>query len=357
MQSVFVIAEAGVNHNGSLKLAKELVDAAHHAGADAIKFQTFKAENIVTKSSPKANYQKETTQSSETQFEMIKRLELSFNAHKELLEYSKELGIQFLSTPFDLESLDFLSNSLQLSLLKIPSGEITNSLLLLNVARTMKPVIMSTGMSTLGEIEDALGVLAFGYLQENLTPSIGSFKKAYFSEAGQNCLKEKVTLLHCTTEYPAPFSDVNLRVIKNLQSAFGLPVGFSDHTSGVSVSIAAVALGAVIIEKHFTLDRNLPGPDHKASLTPEQLKEMIAGIRQVEMALGNSTKIPTPSEISNRQIARRSLVAKKKIVAGERFTEENISVKRPGGGISPMTYWTWLGKTASIDYEIDDMIK
>jgi sialic acid synthase SpsE len=240
--------------------------------------------------------------------------------------------------------------------LKIPSGEITNGPLLMQIARTGKPVILSTGMSTLGDIEMALGVLAFGYIQKGETPSLAAFQEAYCSCEGQQSLREKVTLLHCTTEYPAPFSEVNLKVMDTLAAAFNLPVGFSDHTAGIAVPIAAVALGAVMVEKHFTLDRNLPGPDHKASLEPQELADMIRSIRQVEGALGMTVKVPSSSEVKNKPIARKSLVACQLIRQGEVFTEENLSVKRPGTGISPMRYWEWLGKKATKEYLPDEKV-
>jgi len=356
MNRVFIIAEAGVNHNGSIDLAKKLIDVAKDAGADAVKFQTFRAEKVISKRAPKADYQKKTTPENESQLEMVKKLELSEDAHKILFDYCVERGIEFISTPFDFESIDFLANILNVRRLKIPSGEITNGPYLLKVAQTGKPVILSTGMSTLGEIETALGVLAFGYLNINESPSLKNFSKAYCSEAGQRVLTEKVVLLHCTTEYPAPFNEVNLRALETLKHAFGLPVGLSDHTQGIAIPIAAVAIGAVVIEKHFTLDRNLPGPDHKASLEPDELKQMILVIRQVEVALGDGKKIPTPSEQKNMIVARRSIVASRPIKKGEVFSEKNMAIKRPGVGLSPMLYWELLGKKAENDFEADDFI-
>lgn len=356
MNKTYIIAEAGVNHNGSLDMAKQLVDVAVEAGAGAVKFQTFKAGNIVSKNAPKAEYQTKTTGDMETQLQMIKRLELDEAAHKVLLEHCRRRGIQFLSTPFDLESVDLLAGTLNLPRLKIPSGEITNAPLLLKAAQTGKPVILSTGMSTLGEVEMALAVLAFGYTCSGQDPSIAAFKEAYFSETGRQALKEKVVLLHCTTEYPAPFGDVNLRAMDTLGTAFGLPVGLSDHTPGIAIPVAAAARGAVVIEKHFTLDRNLPGPDHKASLEPGELKAMVRSIRQVEQALGVSCKIPVGSEIKNMPVTRKSLVAAKDIQPGELFTEENLAVKRPGTGISPVYYWEWLGKVATKSYRQDEVV-
>jgi N-acetylneuraminate synthase len=352
----YIIAEAGVNHNGSLEMAKQLIDVAVDAGADAVKFQTFRAEKLVSRNAPKADYQTKTTDVAESQWDMIKKLELDEDAHRALIDHCGKKNIQFLSTPFDLESVDLLAYIFDLPYLKIPSGEITNGPLLLQIAHTGKPVILSTGMSTLGDIEVALGVLAFGYTQKGEMPSQAAFQEAYYSCEGQRILREKVTVLHCTTEYPAPFSEVNLKVMDTLSDAFHLPIGFSDHTAGIAVPIAAVARGAVMVEKHFTLDRNLPGPDHKASLEPQELADMIRSIRQVESALGMSTKVPSPSEVRNKPIARKSLVACQMIRQGEIFTEENLAVKRPGTGISPMRYWEWLGKKATKEYLPDEKV-
>lgn len=353
---IYIIAEAGVNHNGSVDLAGRLIDAAADAGADAVKFQTFKAEQMVSRSAPKAEYQTKTTDAGESQFEMIKRLELDEAAHEQLIARCRRKGIQFLSSPFDVESVNLLAGRFNILRLKIPSGEITNGPLLLKAALTGKPVILSTGMSTLGEIESALAVLAFGYTQLNATPSRVAFQEAYRSEAGRQALREKVVLLHCTTEYPAPFEDVNLRAMDTLRAAFGLPAGYSDHTPGIAVAIAAAARGAVIIEKHFTLDRNLPGPDHRASLEPGELKSMVRSIRQVEAALGSSLKSPAVSEVKNIAMARKSIVASKDIKKGEVFSEENIAVKRPAHGASPMNYWDMLGNIASKDYKKNEMV-
>ena len=353
--SVYIIAEAGVNHNGSLNMALQLVDLAAESGADAVKFQTFKAEKCISIAAPKAEYQIQTTDFLESQLEMIKKLELDEQAHRLLIERCNLRGIEFLSTPFDLDSLDLLVHIFDLPVIKIPSGEITNAPLLLKIAQTDKPVILSTGMSTLGEIEDALGVLAFGYLGKG-NPSIAGFRETYCSAEGLATLQEKVTLLHCTTEYPAPIGDVNLKVMDTLMSAFGLPVGYSDHTEGIAVPIAAVARGAVVIEKHFTLDRTLPGPDHKASLEPSELKQMVAAIRVVEQALGAGRKHPTPSEMKNMSVARKSLVADRSITVGEAFTAENLAVKRPGNGLSPMQYWDSIGTVAQRAYEKDELI-
>jgi len=354
---VFIIAEAGVNHNGSLELAKQLVDVAAQAGADAVKFQTFIAELGVSAFAPKADYQVKTTGQTESQLEMVKKLELSYEQFIDLTDYCRNKGIEFLSTPFDLPSVEFLVQELQVDRLKIASGEITNAPLLLRAAQSNKPIILSTGMSTLGEIELALGVLAFGYIGIKEQPSLEAFREAYISKEGQRALQDKVTLLHCTTEYPAPYAEVNLRVMDTLRTAFGLSVGFSDHTPGISIPIAAAALGAQVIEKHLTLDRNLPGPDHKASLEPHELKDMVQAIRQVEQALGTGRKIPTVSELHNRTVARKSLVALKNIKQGEKFSVDNLGVKRPGDGLSPFYYWDMLKQTAGRDYYVDEQVE
>jgi N-acetylneuraminate synthase len=351
----FIIAEAGVNHNGSLEMALELIEVAARSGANAVKFQTFKAEKLLSRTAPKASYQVKTTSVAESQFDMIKKLELSDAAHETLNSHCRRHDIQFLSTPFDLESIDLLAHRFDLPVLKMPSGEITNALLLLAAARTRKPIILSTGMSDLADIEQALGVLAFGFLGWD-APSLHAFRDAYASGEGQRLLREKVTLLHCTTEYPAPLDEVNLYVMDTLQAAFGLRVGYSDHTEGIDIPIAAVARGATIIEKHFTLDRALPGPDHRASLEPQELAAMIKAIRSVEQALGHGRKIATPAEQKNRPIARKSLVAARPIRRGDVFTTENLAVKRPGSGISPLHYWDWLGKTADRDYPEDSLV-
>lgn len=358
MKHVKIIAEAGVNHNGSEEIAIELVNTAHRAGADIVKFQTFKAKNLVTKTAAQAEYQVENTGKKESQFEMLKRLELSYEAHHKLIKHCQDLGIEFLSTAFELESLDFLVSDLGLKTLKIPSGEITNAPLLLGHARTGADLIVSTGMATLAEVEAALGVLAFGLIcDENIKPSTASFKKAYFSEEGQTALKEKVTLLHCTTEYPTPMEDINLSAMDTMKNAFGLNVGYSDHSVGITVPIGAVARGAILIEKHFTLDKEMEGPDHKASLDPEELKQMVEGIRQIEVAVGNGIKGPRPSEMKNIDIARKSLIAVRAIKAGQIIKEEDITVKRPGYGRSPMEFWEIIGTPASREYDADEVIE
>lgn len=358
MKNIFIIAEAGVNHNGSLEQAVLLVDAAAEAGADAVKFQTFKADKLLSLVAPKARYQIENTGGNESQHEMIRKLELDEAAHRRLQQHCRDKGIEFLSTPFDLESLDMLVSRFDLSLIKLASGEITNAPFLLAAARTGKPVILSTGMSDLGEVENALAVLAFAYLfrERGAAPSPAAFKAAWCSPEGRSALRGKVTLLHCTTEYPAPLADVNLRAMETLRHAFGLPVGYSDHTEGIAIPVAAAALGATVIEKHFTLDRDLPGPDHKASLEPDELAQMVRAIRQVEQSLGSPRKAPATSELKNLPVARKSLVAARAIVPGEAFTAENLAIKRPGAGISPLYYWDWLGKTATRHYAADDPI-
>lgn len=354
--STIIIAEAGVNHNGSLELALRLIEAAAEAGADVVKFQTFKAEKIVSRFAPKAEYQIQNNEDAqESQLEMIRKLELDLAAHQQMFLYCREKNIEFLSTPDDPDSLNLLIG-LGVSRLKISSGEITNAPLLLKFAQTGLPIIMSTGMATLGEIETALGVLAFGSLRQGERPSLDNFRRALVEPEGQCILKERVTLLHCTTEYPAPFEDVNLRAMHTMAMAFGLPVGYSDHTRGIAVPLAAVALGATVIEKHFTLDKGLPGPDHRASLEPGELKEMIRGIRQVEAALGSPRKFPAPAEQKNLDIVRRSLVADREIRRGEPFSEDNLTSKRPGTGVSPMHYWDWLGKEAERDFGEDEVI-
>ena len=356
-QSVYIIAEAGVNHNGSIDMAIQLVDVAVAAGADAVKFQTFKAEELATADAPKAEYQTNTTSRDESQYAMLKKLELDENAYRMLLQHCNKMGIEFLSTPFDICSVDFLANDLSIGKLKSPSGELTNAPLLLHAAQTRKPIILSTGMSTLVEVEQALSVLAFGYLNSAEKPSRKAFRSAWNSEAGQEVLKEKVSLLHCTTEYPAPFAEVNLRAMDTLRDDFELPVGLSDHTQGFAVALAAVARGAIIIEKHFTLDRSLPGPDHEASLEPDELKAMVRGIRQVEAALGTEEKGPTPAEMKNKPIARKSIVASRVIERGELFSSENLTCKRPGGGLAPINFWELLGKQATRDYGKDEQIQ
>lgn len=328
--SVYIIAEAGVNHNGSLELAYKLVDAAKVAGVDCIKFQTFKSENLVSHTAKKAEYQKVTTGDSSQQ-DMLKRLELSFDEFLAVKAYCDKVGICFLSSPFDIESIDFL-NSIDIPFWKIPSGEITNLPYLLVLAKTGKPVVMSTGMCEMNEISAAIKVL-----KENGTKDI--------------------KLLHCNTEYPTPYEDVNLKAILTMREAYGLEVGYSDHTKGIELPVAAVALGATVIEKHFTLNKDMEGPDHKASLEPDELTAMVQSIRHIEKALGTGEKKPSPSEKKNIVVVRKSIVAKRNIKSGERLTKDNITVKRPGLGISPMKWNEVLGVRAVRDFQEDEFIE
>jgi N-acetylneuraminate synthase len=351
--SVFIIAEAGVNHNGSLDLALQLVDAAADAGADAVKFQTFKSANLVTAAALKADYQTQQTDTAESQLDMLRKLELSPTDHLALIERCHTRGIEFISTPFDSESLDLLLE-IGVGRIKIPSGELTNAPLLHQAARSGLPVILSTGMATLEEVHAAVSVLAHGYAATAGHPSIEAFENALPRHAA--ALTGKLTLLHCTTEYPSPFADTNLRAMDTLAEAFHLPVGLSDHTPGISVAIAAAARGASMLEKHMTLDRNLPGPDHQASLDPADFARLTRSIREVSLALGSSLKQPAPSELKNLAIVRKSLVAAQPIRAGEPFTPKNLTAKRPGGGLSPLRFWDLLGKPADRDYALDQPI-
>lgn len=332
MNKVFIIAEAGVNHNGSLELAKKLVDAAADAGADAVKFQTFKANNLVSKSAHKAEYQKQTTAADETQHAMLAKLELDDAAHRAIIERCKRRQILFLSTPFDVESADMLKD-MEMSIYKIPSGEITNLPYLRHISRFGKEIILSTGMSDLQEVHNALGILE-----------------------SEGTTRSKITVLHATTEYPCPMEDVNLKAMLTIQKAFGVKVGYSDHTCGIEVPIAAVALGACVIEKHFTLDRTMDGPDHKASLEPGELQAMVSAIRNIEQALGDGIKRPSPSELKNIQIARKSIVALSDIKKGDLFSQQNVGTKRPGGGISPMCWNDVIGKIAKRNFLADEKI-
>jgi N,N'-diacetyllegionaminate synthase len=332
-ERIFIIAEAGVNHNGRIDLAKKMIDAAVKAGADAIKFQTFAPEKIVSRKAPKAEYQKKTTDRAESQLEMLKKLALDADAHKVLVGYCREKGIMFLSTPFDLESIDLL-NGFGLKIFKIPSGEITNLPYLRKIGSLKKKIIMSTGMAEMKEISKAIQVLIEG-----------------------GASKRNIILLHCNTEYPTPMKDVNLLAMITMKNTFGVRVGYSDHTLGIEIPVAAVALGAEVIEKHFTLDRKMEGPDHKASLEPKELEAMVMGIRNVEIALGNGSKKPSPSEIKNRAIARKSIVASREIKKGGVFTERNITSKRPGTGISPMKWHSVIGKKAKRNFKADELIE
>jgi len=330
--SVFIIAEAGVNHNGSVDLAKKLIDAASISGADAVKFQTFKAENLIVKNTQKADYQKQTTDASESQFDMIKKLELDVDTHKELIAHCQKKDIMFLSTPFDRESIDLLSD-LGLKIFKIPSGEITNLPYLRHIGSLGKKVVLSTGMSNLKEVGGALNILI---------------------NAGTS--KDNITVLHANTMYPTPMEDVNLNAMLTIQKEFGVDIGYSDHTLGIEVDIAAVAMGASCIEKHFTLDKTMDGPDHKASLEPEELKAMVGAIRNIEKALGSSEKKPSPSESVNIDIVRKSIVASQSIKKGDTLSSKNITTKRPGTGINPMKWDEIIGTPAKIDYQMDDLI-
>ena len=329
---VFIIAEAGVNHNGSLDLAKKLIDVASESGANAVKFQAFKAEKLVSKNAQKADYQKQTTNKTESQFDMIKKLELDMDTHKELIAYCETKNIMFLSTPFDHDSIELL-NDLGLEIFKIPSGEITNLPYLRHIGKLNKKVILSTGMADIGEIEDALDIL------------INTGTK-----------KENITILHANTMYPTPMEDVNLKAMVTIGNTFDIAYGYSDHTLGIEVDIAAVALGACCVEKHFTLDKMMEGPDHKASLEPHELKSMIKAIRNIELALGSCVKKPSKSEIPNMQIARKSIVAKIEIKKGDKLSEENITIKRPGNGINPMRWDEVVGTIAAKDYKEDELI-
>lgn len=332
--STLVIAEAGVNHNGDIKLAKKLIAVAAEAGADLVKFQTFVTASNISRSAPKAEYQKGSTDPEESQYEMVRKLELSKDDHLELIEECKKRKIGFFSTAFDATSIDMLDELNVSDYVKVPSGELTNLPYLRYLTRHGKRVLLSTGMADLGEIEAAINVV---------------------EQAGTS--RDKITVLHCTTEYPTPMEDVNLRAMVNIGKAFGVSVGYSDHTPGIEIPIAAVALGATVIEKHFTLDRNLPGPDHRASLEPNELKAMVQGIRNIEKALGDGIKRPSPSELKNKPIARKSLVAARPIKAGEAFTEDNLMAKRPGTGISPMQWDEVIGRTAPRDFSEDELIE
>ncbi|MBV8047222.1 MAG: N-acetylneuraminate synthase [Paludibacterium sp.] len=352
----FVIAEAGVNHNGSLDLARRLVDVAAEAGADAVKFQTFKAELLVTAQASKASYQVANTKQDGGQLEMLRALELPLEDHHALIEHCKARDIRFMSTAFDAASLAFLG-SLGMPALKIPSGDITCAPLLLQAAQLRQRVLVSSGMSTLTDLERALGVLAYGLLHDGVPPDQDAVDAAYFSPEGQAALRHHVTLLHCVTQYPAPAETVNLRAMDSMAQAFGLPVGYSDHTLGIEVSVAAVARGATVIEKHFTLDRNLPGPDHLASLEPGELAHLVRAIRNIEAALGSARKLPAAAERPNRAVGRRSVVARRAIAQGQMLTLDLLDCKRPGNGMSPMDIWSLVGRPASRAYAADEQIE
>jgi N-acetylneuraminate synthase len=353
-----IIAEAGVNHNGDCGRALALVEAAASAGADVVKFQSFRADKLATAEAVKASYQQATTGAGQSQLEMLRALELSEDDEQRIAAHCAANDITYMSTPFDADSATHLVKRIGVSALKVGSGDLTNAPLLLHLARFRLPIILSTGMATLAEVEQALGVIAFGYLSATAAqPTSADFANVLLDRQTWTELRSKVTLLHCTTEYPAEPDSINLRAMATLSSAFGLPVGFSDHSRGIHVATAAVAVGATMIEKHLTLDRNLPGPDHRASIEPNELAAMISAIRDIELALGDGRKVPAPEEIANRAVARRSLVATSAIRSGERFSEQNLGVKRPGNGISPVEYWVYLGKRADRDYAANEALE
>lgn len=354
--SVTVIAEAGVNHNGDLDTALALVEAAADAGADIVKFQTFSADALAAARAPKAAYQARETGTDQSQLDMLRALELPRDHHRVLARACAERGIEFLSTAFDMASLAFLVGEMGIRRIKIPSGELTNAPLVLAAARTGLPLIVSTGMASLGEVEQALGVVAFGAVGGNAAPSRAAFEAAYASAEGRRVLHERVTVLHCTTDYPTPPDAVNLNAMATMARAFGTACGYSDHTAGLTVPVLAVGLGATVIEKHFTLDRDLPGPDHAASLEPDELARMVAMIREAEAALGSPVKAPGAAERANMEVARKSLVAARAIAEGEAFSADNLTVKRPGGGRAPMDYWALLGTPSPRAYAPDEAI-
>lgn len=353
--STYIIAEAGVNHNGSLEMAKQLIDIAKEAGADAVKFQTFKAANLVTKQAKQASYQVENLGKASSQFEMLKNLELSYEEFIVLQRYCVEKHIEFLSTPFDFESVDFLLDQLNVGVAKIPSGELTNSPFIYYIAQKKKPIILSTGMATIEDIHEALAFIVYGLAQKT-DMNLEKIRSFYETNEAKQLLSEFVTILHCTTQYPAPIETINLRAMDQLKTLFGVKIGLSDHSEGIVVPTVAVAMGAQVIEKHFTLDKTLEGPDHIASLEPHELKTMIQQIRQVEIALGDGNKKPSQVELQNRIPARKSLVAANSIQQGEVFTVDNLTIKRPGSGISPSKYWSYLDKTATKSYSEDELI-
>lgn len=352
-----IIAEAGVNHNGSRELAIKLIDVAHAAGADYVKFQSFKANKLVSKDAKKAEYQKKTTGALETQYEMIRKLELSEADHDFLHDYCRKVGIGFLSTPFDEESLEMLVRRFGMDVIKISSGDLTNSPFLIRVASYGVKTILSTGMATMEEVESALAALAWGYLRSSTSPaSLSELKSILIDPEGIRILSERVTILHCTTEYPAPLNEVNLRAMLTMRERFGLRVGYSDHTQGITIPIAAVSLGAELIEKHYTLDRSMEGPDHKASLEPSELKAMIDSIRAVELSLGDGLKRPMPSEMRNRDVARRSIVARKNIPVGKVIEFDDVEFKRPGDGLSPERVWDLIGNRSRKNYLTGELL-
>jgi N-acetylneuraminate synthase len=355
-ERAYIIAEAGVNHNGDLDRALAMVDAAAAAGADAVKFQTFRPAALVTRSAPQAEYQIRNEGDSGSQLAMLQRLVLSDADHHQVMAHCSARGIDFMSSPFDTASARFLIEELQLPRLKLGSGELTNAPLLLKIANAGRALILSTGMATLDEIRAALGVLAFGYLRQDTPTSQAACRAMLDDPAAWAVLRDQVALLHCTTEYPCPLDQVNLRAMDTLREGFGLPVGYSDHTLGIQVSVAAAARGATILEKHFTLDRSLPGPDHVASLEPDELTALVTAVREVSQALGSAEKTLAESERKNQPVARKSLVAAAAIRQGELFSADNLTVKRPGTGRSPMDYWDLLGTPAARDYQPDELI-
>lgn len=350
-----IIAEAGVNHSGSLETAIALVDAAADAGADIVKFQTFSASGVAGRSARKADYQQRSTDAEESQHAMLQRLELPHADHHTLIAHARQRGIEFLSTPFDQQSLEFLI-SLKMPRIKIGSGDLTNAPLLHSVAKAGATLILSTGMATLSEVEEALGVLAHGYSGNGQPPGIAAFQAAWRDPAARELLASHVSLLHCTTEYPCPPGDVNLAAMTTMKAAFQLPIGYSDHTDGIEVSLAAVALGAGIIEKHLTLDRNAEGPDHAASLEPSDFKRMVSAIRNIEGALGDGVKAPRDSEVKNIPVARKSIVAARSLKVGETIGPDDITTKRPGSGRAPIEHWSLIGTTLARPYDTEDQL-
>lgn len=354
--NIYIIAEAGVNHNGSLQMAKELVKVAKEVGADAVKFQTFKAENLVTKNAKQAEYQIDNLGETTSQLAMLKKLELSYEEFIDLQSFCQTKQITFLSTPFDFESVDFLLDELKMGIVKIPSGELTNAPFIHYIATKRRAMIVSTGMATIQEIHEALAFIAYGLAKPLETVEVEKVHQFYQTLESKEVLQKYVTILHCTTQYPAPAESINLNTLSEMKQIFQLPVGLSDHSEGIHIPIAAVGMGATVIEKHFTLNKKLEGPDHVASLNPEELETMIAGIREIEEALGDGIKKPTQIELQNRVPARKSLVAKRSIREGEVFSASNLTVKRPGNGIEPSKYWFYIGKVASKSYEEDELI-
>ena len=354
MQTVYVIAEAGVNHNGDLELARKLIDCAADAGADAVKFQTFDAKKLATKAAPKANYQQQTTDATESQLDMLRKLELPREWHWELRDQARSRGIEFLSTAFDIDSLKFLEE-LDMPFYKVPSGELTNGPLLWQFARQRRPLVVSTGMATMSEVEQALAVIAHALNAEEEPANESEVWQGWSRPAWRNSLHGRVTLLHCTSQYPTPVHEVNLKAMDTL-AAFGLPVGYSDHTQGILIPLAAVARGATYVEKHFTLDRSMPGPDHTASLEPDELKQMVVQIRQLQQAFGDGVKCPQPSEWNTRLAARQQVVASQNIAAGTVLTRHHLTTARSNGGLPAMALWSLIGSTTVGDIAAGDLM-